>query len=1056
MPRIAESEITRIKQESNLKAIIESKGINLKGHGENFIGLCPFHNDTNPSLVVTPKKGLWHCLGACNSGGSVFDWVMKAEGVSFRHAYELLRQDNPSFEKGFTKTNTIPKLKNPFSTEFSDSELLTTCLNFYHDTLLSDTAARKYLAKRKLDDEELIKTFKLGYANRTLGLRLPHKNRTEGAELRTRLQNLGIFRESGHEHFAGSIVIGVFNGEEVQEAYGRKIRHNLRPGTQYHTYLPGPHKGIFNQSYFQNNTDCDTLILCESLIDALSFYRFGFCNVTSSFGVNGYTDELHSFLSSGQFKQVIMAYDADIAGNEASLKAAERLNEEGVEVKRLFLPNTYDVNQLVVEQDNPQKALQQALDHSTWLGIGALYTEEAGTSSQLSKGSGVHGGNVSSTNSSAPQITTKATTRNPVPNNKSAEGTEGTSSHLSRDSGVHGGSISSANSSAPQITKSTTRNPTSNNKTSEASVLLFQSGDRHYRIAGLYKNRSLEVMKINLKVSQEEAFFVDTLDLYLSKARQSYISQASIELGEDKDTLKKDLAKLLNALEEEQERAENEALDEDISYTMSDEEKEEALHLLKQPELLNTFLNDMENMGLVGEELNKLIALLCMSSRKLTKPLALIVQSSSSGGKSTLLDGVLAMFPEEESHRYSSMSGQSLFYMGEKGLKHKILYIAEEEGAKRASYSLKVLQSDGELTMASTGKDPISGRLITQEYKTEGPVQLCMTTTSIELDAELQNRCLVLSVDESRAQTRAIQERQRLARTRSGMIQKEQAKRQKQKWQNAQRLLNSYRVVNPFAGELCFLDEKTRMRRDQEKYLDLMDSIALLFQYQKEVKEDAFGEYIEVSLDDIELANSLASYALGKSLDELPPQTRILLEEIYQMVTTACVEKEIDKERYRFSRREVREYTQWGNTQIRIHLDRLQEMEYLIAHKGKRGQSFVYELNYQPEGAFAELYFLPGLLDIQKLIAKYPSCQYDGKFAGLENNLAGLKLKFAPSKRPQNGGMAGQSISLYPLPDKAQMKNRVEAPEITYRDEKKQVFAIITTNEVKNGLYAPE
>jgi len=134
-------------------------------------------------------------------------------------------------------------------------------------------------------------------------------------------------------------------------------------------------------------------------------------------------------------------------------------------------------------------------------------------------------------------------------------------------------------------------------------------------------------------------------------------------------------------------------------------------------------------------------------SRKLEQPLAIVVQSSSAAGKSALREAVLALMPEEERVQYSAMTGQSLFYMGETDLKHKILAIAEEEGAERASYALKLLQSEGKLTIASS-KDPQTGKLVTHEYHVEGPVMIFLTTTAIEVDEELLNRCIVLTVDE--------------------------------------------------------------------------------------------------------------------------------------------------------------------------------------------------------------------------------------------------------------------------------------------------------------------
>lgn len=111
--------------------------------------------------------------------------------------------------------------------------------------------------------------------------------------------------------------------------------------------------------------------------------------------------------------------------------------------------------------------------------------------------------------------------------------------------------------------------------------------------------------------------------------------------------------------------------------------------------------------------------------------------------------------------QYSAMTGQSLFYLGETDLQHKILAIAEEAGVRQAAYVLKLLQSDGELTIASTGKDEATGNLVTKQYSVKGPVMLMLTTTAIDVYEELLNRCLVLTINESREQTEAIHAAQR-------------------------------------------------------------------------------------------------------------------------------------------------------------------------------------------------------------------------------------------------------------------------------------------------------
>jgi hypothetical protein len=422
---------------------------------------------------------------------------------------------------------------------------------------------------------------------------------------------------------------------------------------------------------------------------------------------------------------------------------------------------------------------------------------------------------------------------------------------------------------------------------------------------------------------------------------------------------------------------------------------------------------------LVGEETNKLVGYLGVVSRHLEAPLAVIVQSSSAAGKSSLMEAVLAFLPEEQRVQYSAMTGQSLFYMGETDLKHKVLAIVEEEGAHSASYALKLLQSEGVLTIASTGKDPATGRLLTHQYRVEGPVMIFLTTTAIHLDEELLNRCLVLSVNEDREQTQAIHRVQREAQTLEGLLKRRDRDAVLAVHRNAQRLLKPVFVANPYARELTFQDSQTRTRRDHMKYLTLIRTIALLHQHQRPRKtvehRGRTVEYLEVMLDDIAVANRLAHEVLGRSLDELPPQTRRLLLLIDTMVTAECARQKMERADYRFSRRDVRAYTGWGDTQLKIHLHRLEEMEYLLIHRGGRGQSFVYELMFAVEGGSGRP-MLGGLIDMD-VLSKHA---YGGKKSGLEAGRSG-------SGRPQVGGVSGSVKTAPPpisigLPDDAEFE----------------------------------
>lgn len=920
MARIPDAELERLKQDIALQRLAEARGIKLKRHGTDLIGLCPFHDDHEPSLVITPDKNLWHCLGACQTGGTVIDWVMKAEGVSFRHAVELLRNDLPLAASSTpVKRSTVTKLPAPLDHSAEDQALLMQVVDYYHDALKESPEALAYLKTRGLDHPDMIDHFKLGYANRTLGYRLPEKNRKAGADIRGRLQTLGILRDSGHEHFNGSLVIPVIHDGQVKEVYGRKLLDRLRKGTPKHLYLPGPHQGVFNVDTLRASTE---IVLCESLIDALTFWCAGFRNVTCSYGIEGFTkDHLQAF-TDYDIERVLIAYDRDAAGNQAAEALAKKLIKAGIDCYRLNFPKGMDANGYAVQVHPASKSLGVVIRSAEWMGKGE------------------------------PKHATK--------NENCVE--------------------EPALLPATPLPKAPDADVPVDVKDDEISIAF---GDRRYRIRGLKKNLSVEQLKINLLVSRDDSLHVDTFDLYAARPRAIYIKQAAIELSVAEEVIKKDLGKVLLKLEALQDQHIQQTLDpKQALVTLDDNARKAAIDLLTDPQLLDRILSDFSRCGVVGEETNKLVGYLASVSRKLDNPLAIIIQSTSAAGKTSLMDAVLALMPEEDRVQYSAMTGQSLFYMGETDLKHKILAIAEEEGAHQAVYALKLLQSEGSLTIASTGKDPDSGKHVTHAYTVEGPVMIFLTTTAIEIDEELMNRCIVLSVDENREQTQAIHVIQRKRRTLDGLLAKAEKETILTLHRNAQRLLRPLAVVNPYAEHLTFLDDRTRTRRDHEKYLTLIDTLALLHQYQRPIKTVQYKgdilEYIEVALSDIEHANHLAHDVLGRSLDELPPQTRRLLLMIEAMVQEKTDTLEMQRADYRFSRRELREHTGWGDTQLKVHLQRLVELEYLLVHRGMRGNSFVYELLYDGQGKDGQP-FLQGLIDIEQLKQAYDANRSESK-----------------------------------------------------------------------------
>ncbi|MFO0041565.1 MAG: CHC2 zinc finger domain-containing protein, partial [Pseudomonadota bacterium] len=695
MARIPDDQIERLKAEVSLVRLIEAAGHRLKPQGKDLAMRCPFHEgDDTPSFIVTPSKNVWHCFG-CQSGGTVIDWVMRTRSVSFRHAVALLSGESPALAAPATRS--VRTAAAAFVPSADESALLAQVIAEYHATLKQSPEALAYLAKRGLDHPALVDTFQLGYANRTLGYRLPEKNRLQGAALRGALQRIGILRTSGHEHFNGSLVVPVRDAEgNVAEVYGRKIGTNLRPGTALHLYLPGPHRGVFNAAGLVGQEE---VILCEALLDALTFWCAGFRNVTSAFGVSGFTDELLAALVAQGVRRVLIVYDRDEAGDTAAAKLAPRLTAQGIEPWRVLFPKGMDANAYALKVTPVAKSLALVLEKAEPMGASLAPRMTTHAAAAI--------------DTAAPTNDAKAVSREDAPPMVLPAAPEGPSPSVELPS-LAAAVVEPTPSPATPLPAAPSASP---------REIVHGFGERRYRVRGLDKNLSYEVLKVNVMVSAGAHLHVDTLDLYQAKARGAFVKQAAVELGIEESVIARDLAQLLLLLEQAQAAAIQASLKPTVAIAepLSVEQHDAAMALLRDPQLVERIVADVEAIGVVGEASNALVGYLACVSRKLDKPLAVLIQSTSAAGKSTLMDALLSLMPEPERVHYSAMTGQSLFYLGEGDLRHKILAVAEEEGVRQASYALKLLQSQGELSIASTGKDPATGKLVTEEYRVEGP-----------------------------------------------------------------------------------------------------------------------------------------------------------------------------------------------------------------------------------------------------------------------------------------------------------------------------------------------
>jgi DNA primase len=154
---IDKGEIERVKQAKELVGFIRGGGVALTPRGKQLVGLCPFHDDHEPSLVVDARKQLWNCLGACHEGGDVYCFVMKAEGVDFREAHRRL-----GGHEAESKCAVV-----------EDQQWLERVVDHYHARLLETPAAQDYLRSRGITATEFVTSFRVGYADGTLAAKLP-------------------------------------------------------------------------------------------------------------------------------------------------------------------------------------------------------------------------------------------------------------------------------------------------------------------------------------------------------------------------------------------------------------------------------------------------------------------------------------------------------------------------------------------------------------------------------------------------------------------------------------------------------------------------------------------------------------------------------------------------------------------------------------------------------------------------------------------------------------------------------------------------------------------
>ena len=359
--RFSSDLLEEIRNRCDIVDII-SDYVHLKPAGKGFKGLCPFHGEKTPSFMVSPEKQLFHCFG-CGEGGNVFNFLMKYEKISFFEAVKMLaKKSGVSLPVNEEKENILNKQKEKLY------KLNNLAANYYRESLLKTNQGKKiinYLKKRGINDTSVEK-YKLGYAPPdwdALTNFLKKKGYSYEELIKARIINKSKIEGKYIDYFRDRIIFPIFNLAGRVIGFGGRVLDGSLP-----KYINSPETLVYNKGsnlYSLNFAKEDIrkkdfLIIVEGYTDVLITQQNGFNNVAASLGTaltNKQIDLIKRFTDT-----VLIAYDADSAGNMATLRSLDLLVKAGLDVKVIDLPQGYDPADFLIKKG--ETAFQNLIDRS--------------------------------------------------------------------------------------------------------------------------------------------------------------------------------------------------------------------------------------------------------------------------------------------------------------------------------------------------------------------------------------------------------------------------------------------------------------------------------------------------------------------------------------------------------------------------------------------------------------------------------------------------------------------------------------------------------------------
>jgi DNA primase len=499
----------------------------------------------------------------------------------------------------------------------------------------------------------------------------------------------------------------------------------------------------------------------------------------------------------------------------------------------------------------------------------------------------------------------------------------------------------------PESTVTPSITTTGKLNTSNADYISFVYENLLFSIIGGIALYPLDKLKITLKIqiarSQNPLHSIrqSNLDLYSEEQLQRFIKTASEKLEIGSKQLNYAIAELISLLEDYRNaKIEEQKPKTEKPKVLTEFRKQELIKILQSKNLFTKLNELIGKTGVVGEEKNRLIMWTVFTSRLTENPLHIICLGASGTGKTYLQERVSELIPKPHKVSFTASTENALYYVGKTDLKNKLILIEDMDGANSVLYVLRELQSKGYVSKIVPMKDS-KGNMKTILLEVEGPICLSGTTTKERIYEDNANRCLLIYLDNSDTQQSSIMNYQR--KSHAGTVNKTEEESTKELLQDLQLMFRRINVVNPYAEKLIIPETVFKPLRTNAHYLQFIEAITFIHQFQRPVKKDEQGNpFIETTLEDIELANELLKEVLLAKSDELTKACRDFLETL-----KALLQKE---KKQSFFRSDVRNWTRINPDNLRYYLSQLNKYGYIkIVGGNKYKTGFEYEITDKEE-----------------------------------------------------------------------------------------------------------